>query len=79
MLVLSRKKNEAIVIDNRITIEVLQIKGNLIRLGINAPKEVKVLRSELTPLDDTELEIEKKVVQETRCGYRTRLKMAQAS
>ena len=49
MLVLSRKKNETIVIDGNIEIEVLQVKGNSIRLGIKAPREVKVLRGELKP------------------------------
>ena len=44
MLVLSRKTNETIIIDGRITIEVLQIKGNLIRVGVNAPADVKILR-----------------------------------
>ena len=49
MLVLSRKKNEAIVIDGEIRIEVLKVKGNTIRLGITAPKDVRVLRGELAP------------------------------
>ena len=49
MLVLSRKKNEAIVIDGQIRIEVLKVKGNTIRLGITAPKDVRVLRGELAP------------------------------
>lgn len=49
MLVLSRKINESIVIDGRITLEVLQIKGNQIRVGIKAPADVRVLRGELTP------------------------------
>ena len=49
MLVLSRKKNESIVIDGQIKIEVLKVKGNTIRLGISAPKSVKVLRGELAP------------------------------
>ncbi len=47
MLVLSRKKSEAIVIDGQIKIEVLKIKGNTIRLGITAPAEIKVFRGEL--------------------------------
>ena len=55
MLVLSRKKNETIIIDGRIKVEILKIKGNTIRLGISAPKEMKVLRGELSPL---EVEIE---------------------
>lgn len=49
MLVLSRKKNEQIVIDGQIQVEVLQIKGNTVRLGISAPRDVKVLRGELKP------------------------------
>lgn len=51
MLVLSRKKNETIIIDGRIQIEVLKIKGNTIRLGIKAPANMKVLRGELTPFE----------------------------
>lgn len=49
MLVLSRKKNESIVINGDIRIEVLQIKGKQIRLGITAPADMKVLRGELPP------------------------------
>ena len=49
MLVLSRKKNETIVIDGNIEIEVLQVKGNSIRLGVKAPRDVRVLRGELKP------------------------------
>ena len=49
MLVLSRKKNQSIVIDGNIEIEVLQVKGNSIRLGIKAPRDVRVLRGELKP------------------------------
>jgi carbon storage regulator len=79
MLVLSRKKNESIVIDNQITIEVLQIEGNRIRLGINAPKEVKVLRSELTPFGEANGKLEKRVVHESQTGYRACLKIAHAS
>jgi carbon storage regulator len=50
MLVLSRKTDESIVIDNRITITVLEIRGSHIRLGIEAPKEIPVLRDELLGL-----------------------------
>ena len=49
MLVLSRKKNESIIIDGNIEIEVLQVKGKSIRLGIKAPNDVRVLRGELKP------------------------------
>ena len=47
MLVLTRKLNQTIAIDKDITIEVLQIKGNQIRLGINAPSNVAVKRLEI--------------------------------
>lgn len=49
MLVLSRKKNESIVISDNIRIEVLKVSGNTVRIGIQAPREVKVLRGELAP------------------------------
>lgn len=42
MLVLSRKKNESIVIDNDITIVVVEIRGDKVRLGVEAPKEIPV-------------------------------------
>lgn len=58
MLVLSRKKSETIVIDGNIEIEVLQVKGNSIRLGIKAPNSVKVLRGELKPFGMASLEEE---------------------
>ena len=47
MLVLSRKKNESIVINNDITIVVVEIRGDKVRLGIEAPKEVPVHRQEV--------------------------------
>lgn len=47
MLVLSRKKNESIVIDEKIVITVVEIRGDKVRLGIEAPKEVPVHREEV--------------------------------
>jgi carbon storage regulator len=47
MLVLSRKKNESIVINNDITIIVVEIRGDKVRLGVEAPKEVPVHRREV--------------------------------
>jgi carbon storage regulator len=47
MLVLSRKKNESIVINNDITIVVVEIRGDKVRLGVEAPKEVPVHRQEV--------------------------------
>src|SRR5580704_17409328 len=47
MLVLSRKKNESIVINNDITVTVVEIRGDKVRLGIVCPKEVPVHRQEV--------------------------------
>jgi len=47
MLALSRKKNEALVINNNIEITILEIKGEQVKIGINAPKEVPVYRKEV--------------------------------
>lgn len=47
MLALSRKKNEALIINNNIEITVLEIKGEQVKLGISAPREVPVYRKEV--------------------------------
>jgi len=47
LLVLSRKKNESIVINNDITIVVVEIRGDKVRLGVEAPKEISVHRREV--------------------------------
>lgn len=47
MLVLSRKKNESIVIRDDIVITVVEVRGDKVRLGIDAPKEVTVHRREV--------------------------------
>ena len=47
MLVLSRKRNESIVIDENIVITVVEVRGDKVRLGIEAPREVPVHRSEV--------------------------------
>jgi carbon storage regulator len=47
MLVLSRKKNESIVINNDIRIVVVEIRGDKVRLGVEAPREVPVHRREV--------------------------------
>ena len=47
MLALSRKKGEALVINNNVEITVLEIRGEHVKLGITAPKEVPVYRKEL--------------------------------
>lgn len=47
MLALSRKKNEALVINNNVEITVLEIKGEQVKLGIEAPREVPIYRKEV--------------------------------
>ena len=47
MLALSRKKNEALVINNNVEITVWEIKGEQVKLGITAPREVPVYRKEV--------------------------------
>jgi carbon storage regulator len=47
MLILSRKLNESIVIDGRITVKVMRVDGDVIKLGIAAPADVPVHRQEV--------------------------------
>jgi len=47
MLVLSRKRNECVVIDDNIRVIVVEIRGDKVRLGIEAPKEIPVHRQEV--------------------------------
>jgi carbon storage regulator len=47
MLVLSRKKNESIIINNDIIVTVVEVRGDKVRLGIVAPKDVPVHRQEV--------------------------------
>lgn len=47
MLALTRKKGESLVINNNIEITILEIRGDQIKLGISAPKEVPVYRKEV--------------------------------
>ena len=74
MLVLSRKKDESIVLDGQIEITVLKIKGNTVRLGIKAPSNIKVLRGELSPFD-VEVEMEKGEEDQRGTGVNSLLEM----
>ena len=47
MLALTRKKGESIVINNNIEISVLEIRGDQIKIGISAPKDVQIYRKEV--------------------------------
>ncbi len=50
MLVLTRKENQSIMIGDNVEIIVISVEGNRVKLGIAAPREVRVIRSELLPL-----------------------------
>ncbi len=47
MLALSRKKNEAIIINNNVEVTILEVKGDQVKIGITAPKEVPIYRKEV--------------------------------
>lgn len=47
MLILTRRVGETLVIGDDVTVTVLGVKGNQVRLGVNAPKEVSVHREEI--------------------------------
>ena len=47
MLALSRQKNEALVINNNIEITILDIKGDQVKIGISAPKQIPIYRKEV--------------------------------
>lgn len=47
MLALSRKKNEAIIISNNVEVTILEVKGDQVKIGITAPKDVPIYRKEV--------------------------------
>jgi carbon storage regulator len=47
MLILSRKTNESIVIDGRITVKIVRVDGDVVKLGVEAPPDVPVHRQEV--------------------------------
>lgn len=56
MLVLTRKLNEQIQIGNDITITVVRVKGNTVRVGIDAPRDVRIVRAELPEVQNGALD-----------------------
>ena len=56
MLVLSRKQNERLIIDDNIVVTIIRVSGGTVRVGIEAPSQVSIRREELRPrsLDDRE-------------------------
>ncbi|QDV48970.1 carbon storage regulator CsrA [Gimesia fumaroli] len=72
MLVLTRRKDEEILINGNISVKVLSVKGNRVRLGVEAPDDVQVNRAEIQKfLGQFEVEMEKKTerVPVQSCGF----------
>lgn len=59
MLVLSRKTGQKIFIGDEITVTVIEMKGNQVRLGIHAPNNMPIYREELHPFTPPATETEK--------------------
>ena len=55
MLVLTRKSQEQIRIGDDITISIIKVKGNAVRVGIEAPRDVRIIRGELPVFDTSDL------------------------
>ncbi|GHV83632.1 carbon storage regulator [Spirochaetia bacterium] len=47
MLILTRKKDEKIIINDNITLSIIEVRGDQVRIGVDAPKNVKVYREEV--------------------------------
>jgi carbon storage regulator len=52
MLILTRRINESLVIGDEVTVTILGVKGNQVRIGVDAPRDVSVHREELAQKDD---------------------------
>ena len=65
MLVLTRKCQEKIQIGENITITIVRVKGQTVRVGIDAPRDLKVLRTELPPESPTDEASETNPIRET--------------
>jgi carbon storage regulator len=58
MLVLSRKRGEAICIGDEVFVSIIRIRGNRVQLGIQAPDEISVFRTEIVAAPDESLALE---------------------
>lgn len=64
MLVVTRKTEESIIIADNIEITVLEVAKDRVKLGISAPKDVKIIRNELRNAQDANLDSSKAVSKE---------------
>lgn len=58
MLVLSRKTNEEIMIGDEVKITIVRVKGNTVRIGIEAPREMAIARGELLFQNEFEIDVD---------------------
>ena len=56
MLVISRKKNEGMIINENTELTIIDIQGDRVKIGIEAPSEVKIIRKELLETEDANRE-----------------------
>jgi len=66
MLVLTRKVDESIVIGDSIILTVLAIEGEQVKLGINAPREVRILRQEVFQAVQDQVKIQEMLAEEAK-------------
>ncbi len=71
MLVLQRKKNQSLVINGNVTVSILEIGSDWIKLAIEAPKDVKILRAELMEAAEANQEAAKRSTTESVDALKT--------
>lgn len=47
MLILTRKPNESVIIDNQVILKILEVRGNQVRIGVEAPSHISIHREEV--------------------------------
>lgn len=65
MLVVTRKTEESIIIADHIEIVVLEVSHDRVKLGITAPRDIKIIRNELRSAQDANVDSSKAIPQET--------------